>query len=180
MIDIVLKLALHENTLPAGSIVPVVSFLHWTLTFSSPEYPWLTCYASYLLSHAKSDDMKSLPPYSGDKKRLVKLIKLQFNLSIRPPWGQKTETVVERWPFSRGLNKSQCLNCPLRKSGRCGEVAVQQIRRPVRDQSNHQMRNATLFTDRKTQTEIFNRTKELYHLRHNDLSGIFSIMESTP
>ena len=92
----------------------------------------------------------------------------------------KTETVVERWPFSRGLNKSQCLNCPPRKSGRCGEVAVQQIRRPVRDQSNHQIRNATLFTDRKTQTEIFNRTKELYHLRHKDLSGIFSIMESTP
>lgn len=41
------------------------------------------------------------------------------------------------------------------------------------------MRTATLFTDRKTQTEIFNRTKEL-HLRHNDLSGIFSIMEVPP
>lgn len=47
LIDIVLKLAPYENTLPAGSQVPVVSFLRRTLTFSSPEpaeYSWLTCY----------------------------------------------------------------------------------------------------------------------------------------
>ena len=40
LIDIVLKLALYESTLPTGSQVPVVSFLHRTLTFTSPEYPW--------------------------------------------------------------------------------------------------------------------------------------------
>lgn len=79
LIDIVLKLALYENTLPAGSQVPVVSFLRRTLTFSSPEpaeYSWLTCYASLptLLRYAKPQDMKSLAPYSGDKTMLVKLI----------------------------------------------------------------------------------------------------------
>ena len=34
LIDIVLKLALYESTLSAGSQV------HRTLTFTSPEYPW--------------------------------------------------------------------------------------------------------------------------------------------
>ena len=32
--------------------------------------------------------------------------------------------VVERWLWLRGLNKSQCMNCPPQKSGHCREVAV--------------------------------------------------------
>ena len=104
--------------------MPVVSFLHWTLTFTSPEYSWLTCYASYLLSHAKSDDMKSLPPYSGDKTRLVKLIKLQFKLSIKATLGTEDRDRCREVAVFERFNKSQCLNCPPRKSGRCGEVAV--------------------------------------------------------
>ena len=31
---------------------------------------------------------------------------------------------VERWPSLRGLNKSQCMNSPPQKSGRCREVAI--------------------------------------------------------
>ena len=32
--------------------------------------------------------------------------------------------IVEWWPLLRGLNKSQCMNCPLKKSGCCREVTV--------------------------------------------------------
>ena len=41
-------------------------------------------------------------------------------------WGHSLVAVaaVERWPLLRGLNKSQCMNNPPQKSGRCREVAV--------------------------------------------------------
>ena len=33
--------------------------------------------------------------------------------------------VAERWPLSRGSNKSQCMDCPpVQKSGHCKEVAI--------------------------------------------------------
>lgn len=115
--------------------MPVVSFLQWRLTFSSPEYSWLTCYASYLLSHAKSDDMKSLPPYSGDKTRLVKLIKLQFNLSIKATLGTEDRdrcrevAVFERFKQESVLELSAKKKWPLWRGGRMTDPATGQ--RPV-------------------------------------------------
>ena len=35
----------------------------------------------------------------------------------------KKVAIVERWPLLRGLNESQCMNCPPQNSGRCREVA---------------------------------------------------------
>ena len=41
-------------------------------------------------------------------------------------WGHSLVAVaaVERWPSLRGLNKSQCMNSPPQKSGRCREVQL--------------------------------------------------------
>ena len=72
-----------------------------------------------------------------------------FSSSQRSPWGQEKVPIAERWPVHRGLNKSQCMDCPPKKvaivgrwpvrrglnkghwwtirppkSGRSGEVAV--------------------------------------------------------
>ena len=32
-----------------------------------------------------------------------------------PPWGQKEVATVKRWPLQRGLNKSECMDCPPQK-----------------------------------------------------------------
>ena len=39
----------------------------------------------------------------------------------RPP---KKVAVVKRWTLKKGLNKSQCMDCPPQKSGRCEAVTV--------------------------------------------------------
>ena len=45
-----------------------------------------------------------------------------------PPWGQKEVATVKRWPLQRGLNKSECMDCPPQKMATVERWPLVQVR----------------------------------------------------
>ena len=45
-----------------------------------------------------------------------------------PPWGQKEVATVKRWPLQRGLNKSECMDCPPEKMAIVEKWPLVQVR----------------------------------------------------
>ena len=50
--------------------------------------------------------------HTGSRPITSDLKQVQLNLSTTDTLGQKIVVVVGRWPMCRGLNNSQCMDCP--------------------------------------------------------------------
>ena len=75
------------------------------------KLPWLIINVSYGSNFATIPDF-----FVSWWKKKWPLLRSYFG-----SWGHSlvAVAVVERWPLLRGLNKSQCMNCPPKKRGHC-------------------------------------------------------------